>query len=352
MDDREAFETDAPTADAAVWGRYPRVMRAVAETPWAVLPGTLATIVDLLTFRAAGGVLTAEHVRERIGAGPPARQPAVAGAVAVIPLYGVLAPRATMMTQMSGGTSLQQFSAAVRQAANSSRIDSILLDVDSPGGMVDMVPEAAAELRAARTRKPVVAVANTDAASAAYWLAAQADELVVTPSGSVGSIGVFAAHNDRSRKLDMEGVTTTLISAGKHKVEGNPFEPLSEDARVAIQGTVDEYYGMFVADVAKGRRVGVAAVRDGFGEGRMVTANAAVRERMADRVDTFDATLARMLRARTPGGGAAAELERSLELAAAPDDTAAQGHETRELVEQIDGLREDVRSNLGNLRRG
>lgn len=323
--------------------RYPRVVRAVAETPWAIVPGVLATIVDLVSFRAAGGLLSDEEIDGRIGAGPAARPAVMAGGVAVIPIYGVIQPRSSLMSRQSGGTSLDAFTSALRAAVGSSQVGQILLDVDSPGGMVDMVPEAAAEIRAARARKPVVAVANTDAASAAYWLASQASELVVTPSGQVGSIGVFAAHEDRSRREEMLGFRTTLVSAGRHKTEGNPFEPLSDEARATIQARVDDYYGMFVSDVARGRKVAVGAVRDGFGEGRMVGARAAVAAGMADRVATFDATLAAMVRASRAALPAAAE-----NVYEGPAAEWLAGDEERELAAALDTLRRDI----SNERRG
>ena len=91
--------------------------------------------------------------------------------------------------------------------------------------MVDQIPETAAQTRAARAQKPIVAVANTQADSAAYWLASQADEIVVTPSGEVGSIGVYQMHRGLSEAHAMRGIAPTLVSAGKYKVEGNPYEP-------------------------------------------------------------------------------------------------------------------------------
>lgn len=327
---------------------YPRIVRAMAETPWALRPETLAVLLDLVAFRAAGGTLTDTEIEERIGAGPATRRPAMAGTVAVIPLYGVIQPRASMMSRTSGGTSLREFTSALRAAAGSPQVGQILLDVDSPGGSVDLVPETAQEIRDARARKPVVAVANTDAASAAYWLAAQADELVVTPSGSVGSIGVFAAHEDRSRFEDTRGYTTTLISAGKYKVEGNPFEPLTQEARDAIQARVDDYYGMFVADVARGRATTVAAVREGFGEGRMVGARHAVKAGMADRVDTFDATLARMVR-----GARAAQQAPAADSVLPPAEQAngaewLAGDQERDLAAQLDEIRNEIINDRGD----
>ena len=280
--------------------RYSQVVRAVVETPWAILPSKLAIIVELVARRAEGERLSEEEIRERIGAGPATKQSYTTGAVAVLPLYGVIIPRATMFSDMSGGTSVQRFSEAFRAALADQQVGSILIDVNSPGGQVDLIPELASEIRGARGDKPIVAIANTDAASAAYWLAAQADELVVTPSGEVGSIGVFAAHNDVTAAQEKAGIKTTLVSAGKHKTELSPFQPLSDEAREALQAKIDEYYGMFVSDVAAGRGVTEDVVRDGFGQGRMVTAETALRLGMVDRVETFEQTVAR-LTAPPPG---------------------------------------------------
>ena len=105
------------------------------------------------------------------------------------------------------------------------------------------VMKPAQALLDARGTKPITAIANTLAASAAYWLATAADELVVTPSAEIGSIGVFAAHRDFSVALHNAGLKTTLISAGKYKVEANPFEPLSAEARVpATYGTCTPFW--------------------------------------------------------------------------------------------------------------
>jgi signal peptide peptidase SppA len=172
-------------------------------------------------------------------------------------------------------------------AVADSSIDAVVLDVDSPGGEVFGVQEAWDAIRAASKVKPVVAVANAIAASAAYYLASAADELLVTPSGMVGSIGVYALHVDVSKALEEIGEKWTFVSAGKYKVEGNPTEPLGDEARGAMQGDVDRYYSDFVQAVARGRKKTFAAVRDGFGEGRMVGARAAVEQGMADAVGTI-----------------------------------------------------------------
>jgi capsid assembly protease len=280
--------------------RYPHVLRAIRETPWAVREETLAVIEEIIALRASGERLTAEEIQARIGGPPPSgRGPSyTAGSVTVLPLFGVIFPRANLVTAMSGATSLQQFHGAFQDALeDGSR--AILIDVDSPGGTIDLVPEVAAAIRAARGEKPIWAIANTHADSAAYWLAAQTDRVIVTDSGEVGSIGILSAHQDRSGMEEKLGVKTTLVTAGKYKGERSPFEPLSDEAREAIQERVDEHYAMFVADVARGRGVTAKTVRSEFGQGRTVSPKRALEVGMVDEIATFEATLEKLNRRRS-----------------------------------------------------
>jgi capsid assembly protease len=227
-------------------------------------------------------------------AGPNSESRSRAGAIAVLPLHGTIAHRMGMMSDMSGGTSTEKFTQWFRAAMADPMVKSIVIDVDSPGGGVPGVQELGDEIFQARGTKPVVAVANAQAASAAYWLASQAQEFVVTPSGEVGSIGVFAMHRDVSKALEAEGVTTTMIAAGKYKVEGNPYQPLSEEARQSLQTKIGQYYSQFVNAVARGRGTSADNVTNNFGEGRMLMAKDALKAGMVDRVATLDRTLQRM----------------------------------------------------------
>lgn len=272
--------------------RYQRILRAIVARPWAIDPNSLAwaTIRDLILFRAAGGELTDSEIQARISAANngPRRGGRTSGAVAVIPVYGPISARMSLMSNSSGGTSLDDLTGSIDSALADPSIDAIVLEVDSPGGTVDGVPEAAAKIRGARGQKPIYAIANTMAASAAYWLAAQAEQVFVTKSGSVGSIGIFAAHHDMSAAYEQAGEKVTLVSAGKFKTEGNEYEPLSDEAKAAIQSQVDVFYGMFTSDVAKGRGVSVDAVRSNFGQGRVVLANDALAAGMVDGIDTLE----------------------------------------------------------------
>ncbi len=256
------------------------VMQEVARDPWAILPGKLEAILDVVRIHAAGGSLPKYE-------SAVARGPQVAGGVAVVPVYGIISQRMNLMTAMSGGTSTDLLAAHLDQLVADPQVKGIVLDVDSPGGSVYGVQELGERILAARGVKRIVAVANAQAASAAYWLASAAEEVFVTPSGEVGSVGVISAHVDSSQAQEAEGMKWTLVTAGKYKAELSDLVPLASEARDYMQSRVDDYYRAFVGAVAKGRGTTPEAVRDGFGEGRMVGAKEAVRLGMADRVGTL-----------------------------------------------------------------
>lgn len=235
---------------------------------------------------------------QALGFGGEARRIGVqrVGDVAIVPVMGTITERASIMSRFSGGVSAEHLTAGLRELAADKSIASVILDVDSPGGSVGGMTELAAEIRALRDTKPVIGVANGLAASAGFWILSQASEVVVTPSGNVGSIGVFTAHEDHSAELEREGVKFTLVHAGKFKVEGNPFGPLDDEARAQIQGRVDAFFDMFIKDIAAGRKVTPRHVRSNFGEGRLLMAVDAKAAGMVDRIATMNDTIARQLR--------------------------------------------------------
>jgi signal peptide peptidase SppA len=275
---------------------------------WSITDDKWAELMPMFVRHAKGERLSAEDIQARIGDPQPA-EASKRGAIAILPLRGVIAHRAGTLEESSGGTSTERFAAMFRQVAADPAIGTIVLDVDSPGGTIPGVQELAAEIFAMRGTKRVVAVANSLMASAAYWIGAMADEIVGIPSAQIGSIGVFTAHADLSEALAKEGINVTLISAGKFKVEGNPYEPLSDEGRAFIQGRVDEAYSNFVKDVARGRGVTPAAVKAGYGQGRALSAKDAKEAGLIDRIATMDETLARLVgrQARTVSDMRAAE---------------------------------------------
>lgn len=288
--------------------RYPHVLRAVLETPWAIRPEALEVIREIIQMRVAGERFSEEEIEARVGGRTASVESQVSGNVAIIPVYGTIIPRASLFSDISGGTSLEALATDLRAAVADESVQSIVLDINSPGGLADMLPEFAAEMRSLKGTKPIVASANLQAASAAYWIGSQADEFVVTKSGEVGSIGVFAAHTDISAMEEKLGRKTTVVQStgSPHKTEFSPYGPLSDDAKAEIQARVDETYGMFVADVAKGRGVTVDAVRKDYGKGRVLSAKKALEAGMVDRIETLRETVQRLSRPAKPTSATAA----------------------------------------------
>lgn len=209
------------------------------------------------------------------------------GAVAVISITGALMPRS-----MSGwfGTvpGMDGLRSRIDAAARNPDVAAIVLDIDSPGGTVAGTAETAASVSAAAATKPVVAVANSLAASAAYWIASQATEVVLAPNALVGSIGVLAIHQNVAKLYERMGVETTVVRSGDRKAEGHPFGPLDETARAAIQGRVDEAASAFLDAVASGRKINRKAAQERFGDGRVFGVREALESGLADRAATLD----------------------------------------------------------------
>jgi signal peptide peptidase SppA len=217
-----------------------------------------------------------------------------ARAIAVIPMLGPITQRPSLFAAFFGGTSTAKFGQAFDDLVSNPSIGAIVIDADTPGGEVAGTPELASKIFHARGKKPIVTVANGWLASAGYWIGTAADQVVVAPSGSVGSIGVRTMHVDVSKMLEEMGQSVTLISAGKHKIENNPFEALTADGKAFLQSEVNRHYGEFVSAVAAHRDVTASAVRNGFGEGRMLGPKDAKAAGMVDRIGTLEETIARL----------------------------------------------------------
>lgn len=256
---------------------------SLLRTPWALEEGVLQRLLEAdragwpETAARSGGAMVVPSRRS----GPK---------LAVIPVHGLLEHRPTLASLFFGGTTHATISAALEKAVADPAVQRIVLDVDSPGGSAYGLHELATEIRQARERKPITAIANPLALSAAYFIASSASEVVATPSGEVGSVGVYLPHYDRSGQLGREGVKVTLISAGEGKTDANPFEPLRDEARAELQRTVNRYYGQFVDAVAAGRGVQAATVRNRW-KARVYGGAEAVSKGLADRVGTMRSVL-------------------------------------------------------------
>ncbi len=263
----------------------PHIAGRVFSTPLMITRSKLDVILGVLAPRLRGEALNVWQQPEIDD-----ELDIVAGGIAVISILGTLVRRTGGLQAASGLMSYADIAVQLQAALDNSAVKAILLDIDSPGGEAGGVFDLADQIYAARKIKPVWAVANEEAFSAAYALAASAERLYVPRTGGVGSVGVIAMHLDQSQSDAEEGLKYTPIFAGLRKNDYSPHAPLSDPARAALQAEVDRVYEMFVQTVARGRGLTADAIRKTeaglfFGEDGAATG-------LADKIGTFDDALA------------------------------------------------------------
>ena len=273
--------------------RYDRILHTALASPWSIQEDQLQLLARIFARRSGEIEATEQEIKAAVD-NRRADGIQMAGDVAVLPLSGVIFPKSNLMTQASGATSLASWMNAYEALIADGAVKAVVLDIDSPGGSTAGLTEAADRMRSLAGQKPVVAVSNFLCASAAYFMAVQADQIVAAPSSITGSIGTIAIHENMAALLEAAGVDVTIISAGKYKAEGNPYEPLGDEAADAIQATVDALYGQFVKAVAQGRGATESAVRNGYGQARALTAQMALAENLVDRIESIGAVVARL----------------------------------------------------------
>jgi len=209
---------------------------------------------------------------------------AVIDGIAVIEIAGTLVHRGAWIGQSSGLTSYEGITAQIEAAVADPQVRGIALEIDSFGGEVAGAFDLADRIRAAREIKPIHAFVAEHALSAGYALASQADHITLPRTGAVGSIGVVTLHTEMSGMLEQKGVTVTLVHAGAHKTDANPYEPLPEAIRVRMQAELEGLRILFAQTVAAGRgnRLDVHAALDT--EATVLRGNEAVAAGLADAV--------------------------------------------------------------------
>lgn len=208
--------------------------------------------------------------------------------VAIIPIEGSLVQKGKWLGSYSGDTSYEGTRALLVRAMRNEAIKGVVLEVDSYGGEVAGAFETAAMVAELSRQKPTLAILTDFAFSAGYLMASAARQIVMPPGGGAGSIGVIAMHADFSRQLEQDGINITLITAGAHKADGNPTQPLADDVRAEIQQRVNVSYERFLAAVGshRGARLTTDAAR--ATEARTYVGEAAVRAGLVDGIVEVD----------------------------------------------------------------
>lgn len=280
---------------------YPHLAARIFNTPLLIHPQKLDAIIAGLGGRLIGAdtplihvgteaaTLAADLFSTKRGARAENRPYQVKEGVAVIRASGALVHRSRLEADSSYLLGYNDLAADVEDAMANADVHAVLLEMDSPGGEAQGAFELSDRLFDLRGKKPMYAIADSLAASAAYLAGSAADEFLITNTGYAGSIGVVMRHVDFSAALASDGIRVTHIFAGAHKVDGNPYEPLPAAVRDDMQAEIDGLYTLFVDAVARNRRMDAQAVRNT--QARTFRGVAAKAAGLADRISTVDALI-------------------------------------------------------------
>jgi signal peptide peptidase SppA len=272
--------------------RFDHILHALYCEPWLISADMHSQLCEIVDAHISGTAHAPEgNVAQFDDGAGKVKDVEVVGGVAIVPLVGVVGKRIGMMERSSGVMDVDDFTTSLQAALDNDRVSGILLDVNSPGGTITGIPEAADMVSEASSIKPIVAFTDTLMASAAYWLSVGADAIVATQSASVGSIGVYSSVLDSSMAFKMAGLEQNLFKAGKLKAIGTQGIMMSDEQKEYMQSRVDQLYGWFTSSVLEGRGI----VQDGSMEGQTFFGREAESRGLIDKVGDQDEALGLVL---------------------------------------------------------
>lgn len=271
------------------------------DVPWAITPAALELILDIASRERLGESELSALESQAGKKFDNSRIGHKRGSVGVIPIAGPIFRHASMFTRLSGATAVSDLAADLKALADDESVKSILLSIGSPGGEVAGIEEFAAYIRQADGKKPVLAYVDSQAASAAYWIASAARSIHASQTSSVGSIGVVMVYRDTRKALERAGVSDIEIVSSQSPRK-RP-DPTTEVGRSQIQERVDDLADIFVGAVAKNRGVKPSAVLTKFGKGGEMIASKALNAGMIDSITYEEDLIARMNAGDIPDRG-------------------------------------------------
>ena len=256
-----------------------KIWNRLSGEPWAITESALQTILEIaarenespqaVAAKLGRNLQNTYSVMERDG-------------VAIIPVTGPLFRYANLFTAVSGASSYELIARDFTAALENPQIKGIILDIDSPGGEVNGVSELSNMVYAARGKKPVVAYASGDAASGAYWIASAADEIVVSDTSALGSIGVVGVYRGKSTGANSD--VEIVSSQSPHK----RLDPQTDEGRARLQARIDSMADVFIGAIARNRDVAGEIVQTHYGGGDVMIGARAVEAGLADRVGSLE----------------------------------------------------------------
>lgn len=249
---------------------------------WAIEPDSLRTLLQVAAREGDVSALATRAGRPMDGA----PRVDLRGDTAIIPVRGPIFRHAGLMTEVCGATATATLARDFQTALDNPAVKTILLDIDSPGGEATGIHEFANQVYAARSRKTVKAYVGGMGASAAYWIASAASQIVVDETAMLGSIGVVSTYTDTRQREEKAGMRRVEIVSSTSP--NKRLDPTSEKGRASIQAVVDQLADVFIGDVARNRGVSRERVVNGFGKGGLLVGADAVRAGMANGLGSLE----------------------------------------------------------------
>lgn len=211
--------------------------------------------------------------------------------IQIIPISGAIRKRNSWLLELFGGTSTEKLQSTVQTFLEDGDADVAVLKVDSPGGTVDGVKEAADFIFQAQQVKPIVTYVDGLMASAGLYLGSPARKVTAYNTSEIGSIGVWTMHSDFSKAFEDMGIINTIIASAPYKGKPNPYEPLTKDIKNYVQDMIGGFSDIFIADVSRYMDTDINKVRSEWANGKMFLAEQAKEMGLIDEIMTFDETL-------------------------------------------------------------
>lgn len=266
-----------------------RILSRIKSEPWAITSEVMETILEISQREN----MSPEAVAQKMGR--PLENTydvEIRDGVAIMPVQGPLFRYANLFTMISGATSYDMLAKDFAAALDNPRVSAIMLNIDSPGGEANGVSEFADQIAAARGKKPIIAYVGGLGASAAYWIASAADEIVVSDTSLLGSIGTVMSVTDSRERDAKAGVKRYEVVSSQ-----SPFKRTdiaTDDGRARMQVLVDSLSDVFVSKVASNRGIDNETVLKNYGQGDVLVGQAAVSAGLADRIGSFEGVLAEL----------------------------------------------------------
>ena len=287
-------------AEISLASPLPLMLEYVTAKDWAMEFSTLERMSDIFERHFNGERISAEAVEKIIAvknAEKKEREFEVTDrGVAIIPISGVIAKHVRMVNGISSprGTSIETLRPQLNEALDDRHVRSILLHIESPGGIIDGLADFADELYQVGQQKPLITYADDICTSAAYWLGSQSQKLFANQTADVGSIGVYTLYVDTTKLAEQEGLKFYIFRSGQHKGVGSPGITITKENRKVIQERIDAKYEVFITAVLRGRNSAGLDEKSlrALADGRCYVGRSSLVNRLVDGIGSFAEAIA------------------------------------------------------------